>query len=200
MVAQLWMPKYQFMRQSINNRRRGVPFALWSEIFALWRDHARRPALPLLLAMLLFVSAPFTASANCSFEMGGHEHEASTSHSHNSAEMADDHHAHDAVTTDDHHAHDSKPQVTDAHGAILQAPATCCSCSSEPINATVAPLSAPHHPKADSHALVYAVVNALPVYRFDALEGLHTRAGPPTDKSPLLSLASLIGRAPPISL
>ncbi len=177
------------MRQPTNNRRPRVPVVLWSEIFALWRDHARRPALPLLLAMLLFVAAPLTASVDCSSEMSGHSHEVSANHSHGSAEMADDYHAHDVA-----------PQVTALHGATLQAPATCCSCSSEPINATVASLPAPHSPKADSHALVYAVVNALLVYRFDALEGLHTRAGPPTGKTQLLCLASLIGRAPPVSL
>lgn len=187
------------MRQPTNNRRPRVPAALWSEIFALWRDHARRPALPLLLAMLLFVSAPFTASANCASEMGGHGHEASSSHAHGVAATTDEHHADDA-STDDHHAHDSAPQAKASQGATLQAPATCCSCSNEPINATVATSSAPQNPKADSHALVYAVVNALPVYRADALEGLHTRAGPPTGKPQRLSLASLIGRAPPLSL
>lgn len=189
------------MRKPVNNRRQGVPAALWSEIFALWRDHARRPALPLLLAMLLFVSAPLMASASCASEMGGHGHEASTSHAHGVAAMTDDHHAHDvAAAPDDHHAHDSAPQVTASQGATLQAPATCCSCSNEPISATVAALSAPKNPKADSHALVYAIVNASPIYRVDALEGLHTRAGPPTGKPQLFSLASLIGRAPPVSL
>ncbi len=188
------------MRQLTNNRRQGVPAVLWSEIFALWRDHARRPALPLLLAMLLFVSAPLAASASCASEMGGHGHEASTSHAHGVAATTDDHHAHDEAASDDHHAHDSAPQAAASQGATLQAPATCCSCSDEPISATIVAVSAPKNPKADSHALVYAIVNALPVYRADALEGLHTRAGPPIGKPQRLSLASLIGRAPPVSL
>lgn len=174
------------MRQPINNRRRGVPAVLWSEILALWRAGARRPALPLFLAMLLWVAAPFTAQAECSLEMGGHRHETAEAH----------HHVEEAGHYDSHAA----PQAGGAHSARLQAPASCCSCSSEPIDATVAVLFAPHHSHADGHALVYTAIEALPVYRFDALEGLHTRAGPPTGKPQLLSLASLTGRAPPVSL
>ncbi len=170
------------MRQPTNNRRPRVP---WSEIFALWRDGARRPALPLLLALLLFVAAPFTAQADCSLEMGGHGHGVAETH----------HHADEA----EHHAPHAAPQADNAHGATLQTPASCCSCSNEPLTATVATVSALHSPKADSHALVYASVHTLPVYRFDVFEGLHTRAGPPTGKPQLLSLASLIGRAPPVS-
>lgn len=176
------------MRQPTDNRRRGMPAVLWSEIFALWRNSARRPALPLLLALLLFVAAPFAATADCSAEMGTHSHQSGVTHTHDSA-----------TTADEHHAHDAAPHAAASHGATVQSPATCCSCSSEPLHAMVATLSTPHHSQADSHALVYADVSALPVYRFDALEGLRTRAGPPTGRPQLLSLASLIGRAPPVS-
>ena len=169
------------MRKPTNDAHGNIPAALWSGLIALWRAPARRPAPPLLLALLLFVAAPFAAPMDCSLEMGGHGHGTAQVHLH-----ADAHPAH-AV-------------LVHFHGATLQTPASCCCCSCEPVNATFAPVSAPHQLQSDSHAMIYAVADALPTYRFDSLCGLNTRAGPPTGKPQRLSLDSLIGPAPPVSL
>ncbi len=183
------------MRKPTNDARGNVPAALWSELIALWRASARRPTWPLLMALLLFVSAPLTASMDCSLEAGGHSHaaEASDSHHHADEDSGAPHHSDEAS---DHHDH---AQVA-AQGATLQAPATCCSCSSEPVNATVVAVNSPQQHKADSHAVIYAAPSLLPTYRFDSLHGLNTRAGPPTGKPQRLSLVSHIGPAPPIFL
>ncbi len=177
------------MRQPTSNRRRGVPAALWSEFLALWRVCARRPAWPLVLALLLFAAAPLTAPMDCSLEASGHSHNSQAGESHHHAD--DGHHPDD---TSDHHDH---AQVT-VKGAALQAPASC-SCSSEPVNAVVAAVSAPHQYKTDSHAVTYVVADVAPAYRVDALRGLNTRAGPP-GKSQRLSLVCQLGPAPPVSL
>ena len=165
-----------------NDARGNIAAALWSGIIALWRAGARRPAWPLLLALLLLVGAPLAAPLDCALEMGGHSHEGASAASHH------------AIENGEHRA-----QIA-GKGAILLAPEVCCCCFSEPVNATVAEISAPHQPKADSHAVIYRVARLLPVYRFDALCGLHTRAGPPTGKPQRLALVSHIGPAPPISL
>ena len=131
----------------------------------------------------------------CPPEAGGHSHgvEASESHSRADENSGASHHSDGAS---DHHDH---AQVA-AKSATLQAPAACCSRSSEPVNATVVAISSPHQHKADSHAVIYVIKDGLLTYRFDSLRGLNARAGPPTGKPQRLSLASLIGRAPPVSL
>lgn len=183
------------MRKPTNDGRGKSSAALWSGLIALWRVGARRPAWPLLMALLLWVSTPLAASMDCSPESGGHSHGAEVSESHHHADEGSgaSHHSDGAS---DHHDHaQAAPQ-----GVALQAPATCCSCFSEPINATVVALSSPHQHKADSHAVTYAVKSLLPIYRYDSLCGLNARAGPPTGKPQRLSLVSHIGPAPPISL
>lgn len=183
------------MRKPKNDARGKGSVALWSGLIALWRVGARRPVWPLLMALLLWVSTPFAASMDCSLEAGAHAHGAEVSESHHHADEGSgaSHHSDDAS---DHHDH---AQVA-SQGAALQAPATCCSCSSEPMNATVVAVSSPHQHKADSHAVIYAVKSLLPTYRTDSLCGLNARAGPPTGKPQRLSLASYVGPAPPISL
>ncbi len=183
------------MRKPTNDARGNISAALWGGLVALWRIGVRRPAWPLLMALLLFVSTPFAASMDCSLEAGGHSHgvEVSESHSHADEDSGASHHSDDASEYHDH------AQVA-VKAATLQAPATCCSCSSEPVNATVVAIGSPHQHKADLHAVIYAAASALPIYRFDALRGLNSRAGPPIGKPQRLSLASLIGRAPPVSL
>lgn len=173
------------MRKPLNDARGDYSVALWSGFIALWRAGARRPAWPLLMALLLFVSTPFAAPMNCSLEVGEHSHTSEVAESHSHSE-GDYHHHHAAV------AH--------LNSATLQAPATCCSCSSETINATVVAVNSPRQHKADSHAVIYAVTDAVPVYRFDSLRGLHTRAGPFAGKPQRLSLVSHIGPAPPLLL
>ncbi len=183
------------MRKPTNDARGNIPAALWSGMIALWRAGARRPAWPLLMALLLFVSTPFAAAMDCSPEAGGHSHAAEIreSHHHADEDSGAPHHSDEAS---DHHDH---AQVA-AKGATLGTPATCCSCSSEPVSATVVAVSSPQQHNADSHAVIYVATSLLPTYRTDSLRGLNTRAGPPTGKPQRLSLVSHIGPAPPISL
>ena len=179
---------------------------LWSEFLALWFDRTRRRAVPLLLATLLLLIPSLPARSDCSCGMPGQHH-------HEMAHCPDgDGDDHDEDEAHEHHemgaaARSASARTGQAHFVAGNVAATsrtmtaCCSCSRAPLTAAVvaAPVPSPVH--ADGQSLVTVRADATPVFRFDSLAGLFGRAGPPPDSKPkLLFLASLAGRAPPVSL
>ncbi|PQV63595.1 hypothetical protein B1R32_11061 [Abditibacterium utsteinense] len=168
---------------------------LWSGCLALWHDRTRRRALPLLLAALLLLVPSFPASADCPCELGeaahapAHHHEASDAHAHGEREFH---------SAEQDHAVTQSP-VAQSPVAFSLRTAECCSCPRPPLSVVAVAVPAPSTISADYQALIYAGVHLLPAYRFDVLSGLFGRAGPPNDKPQLLFLASLVGRAPPVS-
>lgn len=191
------------MQRRVGQRNR-VMAMLWSGFLALWHDRTRRPALPLLLASLLLLMPPMPARAACSCDNEAHHQEMAAHHQEEHSHGKSDFHAH--FTPDEPVAVSSAGQpVSHAH---LDGPSqsagvvtACCSCPRAPLSAPVLAPSAPPNIHADAQALVYVRASALPVYRLDALTGLFGRAGPlPESKPKPLFLASLSGRAPPVSL
>ncbi len=184
---------------------------LWSEFLALWFDRTRRRALPLLLATLLLLIPSLPARSDCSCELSdegsspAHHHEECEAHEHHDEQS--EAHGHLAVSASASVANSVFGGVGHAHlvplGGVTSARpgATCCSCSRVPLSAVSTVVAPPSQANAHSQTLAYVRVNALSVFRFDSLTGLFGRAGPPPDSKPkLLFLASLPGRAPPVSL
>lgn len=180
---------------------------LWSEFLALWFDRTRRRALPLLLATLLLLIPSLPASADCSCEVGEGPHAA---HQHDQSEAQEHHHDDDEGYSHGAQSHASVLAQSAGHAHVVGwsqvvAPRTetvCCSCSRAPIGAAVVTLAAPtsSSTNADTQALVYVRALIVPPFALDALTGLFGRAGPSEGKPQLVFLASLTGRAPPVSL
>lgn len=179
---------------------------LWSGVLALWHDRTRRGALPLLLASLLLLAPPMPARSDCSCD-GDERPQIALPHHHEA-------HHHEGEESRSHSTRSGSPSLSspswrrNGHvnvGAASQTAnltvATCCSCPRAPLGAPVVATFVPTSVHIDSQALVYVRASALPVYRFDTLTGLFGRAGPPPNSKPKpLFLASLSGRAPPVSL
>ncbi len=193
--------------QQRGGQKERVMIVLWSEFLVLWLDRTRRRALPLLLATLLLLIPSLPARSDCSCEMSGEGHQ-QMAHHHEGEDCDHDEseeHAHSAAieqssfvgSQNGSHAH----LVTLSQRAVSRGVTTCCSCSTAPAPAAVVAATAPSNVHADNHTLLYVRVSALSAYSFDALAGLFGRAGPPAQSKPKhLFLASLSGRAPPISL
>lgn len=207
------------MQKPRAGQRQWVMSVLWSGFLALWHDRARRHALPLLLATLLLLFPSLPARSDCSCEFGEHYHQGEHHYqgehhqmvSHHEGEETDhdesEAHEHSIVQGAAAFANSAALQAGHAHpGAWTQlrtsgAGAACCSCPSAPLSAAF--VAAPASPQTSTHsqALIYVRTHALPVYGFHALTGLFGRAGPSAQSKPqLLFLASLAGRAPPVSL
>jgi len=184
---------------------------LWSEFLALWFDRTRRRALPLLLATLLLLIPSLPARSDCSCELEGahphpgaaHHHEEGEAHEHHregsgahQSPLATSASALRSAGTGGHAHFVALAGVSSAHpGAVY------CPCPRAPVSAVCAVAATPSQVNADSHALVYVRVDAPSPYRIESLIGLFGRAGPPAGSKPkLLSLSSLAGRAPPVSL
>lgn len=199
------------MHKRTAGQRERVMAVLWSEFLALWFDRTRRRAVPLLLATLLLLIPSLPARSECSCEFSGegsslaHHHEEGEAHEHHDEQSEARQHpagrastsVANSISAGGGHAH------LVAVGQVVSAEpgAVCCSCSRSPLSAVSTVVASPSQANADSQTLVNARVNALSVFRFDSLTGLFGRAGPPPDSKPkLLFLASLPGRAPPVSL
>ena len=184
---------------------------LWSEFLALWLDRTRRRALPMLLATLLLLIPSLPARSACSCEMPGeghlqmahhHEGENSEGEDHDECEAHAAARGRGAVSSQVGHARPAASRaVTLSQNTVSRSMTTCCSCPNAPAPSAVAVTTASFNSHADNQTLVYAQVSVLSPFSFDALTGLFERAGPPDRGKPEhLFLASLAGRAPPVSL
>jgi len=186
-----------------------VMIVLWSEFLALWLDRTRRRALPLLLATLLLLIPSLPARSACSCEIPGEGH-LQMAHHHEGENSEGEDHDHDeceARTAAKERGSVSSRNVGHARPAassqstVSRSVTTCCSCPNAPAPSAVAVTTASFNSHADNQTLVYAQVNVLSLFSFHALTGLFGRAGPPDRGKPEhLFLASLAGRAPPVSL
>ena len=184
-------------------RREWIMAVLWSGSLALWCDRARRRALSLLLATLLLLIPSFPAQADCTY-VGEGSHAA---HHHEEDEACEHHDEEAAAPKVERRASSTSPTRGHAHVVAwsqissARTATTCCSCPRAPLGTAVVSTSvpAPSQAGADTQALVYVRVNAFVPFAFDALTGLFGRAGPPGSKPKAVFLASLTGRAPPVS-
>ncbi len=185
-------------------QRQRVMAVLWSEFLALWFERTHRRAVPLLLATLLLLFPSLPALPDCSCEMSGEHHPGMSFH-HEEHEVHQHKHLRgqaalaSSVFAPAHHVH----LVAGSKTMVSRAGMACCSCAHIPPTAAVAaaPISSSVH--ADSESLTYMSASVLPVFRVDVLSGLFGRAGPASEantKPQILFLASLAGRAPPVSL
>lgn len=173
--------------------------ALWSEFLALWFDRTRRRALPLLLAALLLLIPSLPAPADCSCEVEG----SSPAHHHHDGEEHEHPHAALASVASFTPASSARGHLAVlSQGVAAQLGASFCSCPRAPVSTSaVSAVGASSQPGADGQNLVCAGVTAPAIRRVICLIGLFGRAGPPSESKPqLLSLSSLVGRAPPVSL
>ncbi len=179
---------------------------LWSEFLVLWFDRTRRRVLPLLLATLLLLIPSLPARANCSCEPGEHHHQEVPCHDGDEHEKGEAHeHEHSfhtrAVATSASTRTGRVQLLAGSRLTVSRAQIACCSCTRAPVSVAVVavPVASGFH--ADSQSLTFVRVNAHAVFCFDVLSGVFGRAGPAPDGKPqLVFLASLAGRAPPVSL
>ena len=178
---------------------------LRSEYLAWWRDLTRRSALPLLLTSLLLLMPSLPAPADCFCEsdqpQGIAAHSDAEAHIHENSEAPSKGQKPgslpNAASPTAQHSH----LVARRQMALSRTVTACCSCSQAPLTAAIVAGPTPSKTHADSQPLVYVEAHDSGAFRFDCLTGLFGRAGPaPRSKPKLLFLASLVGRAPPVSI
>lgn len=180
---------------------------LRSEYLAWWRDRTRRSALPLLLATLLLLMPTLPAPADCFCE--GEQPQAMAGHSHTESHVHEESERHETSTAKKTIASANVASLTTEHshlvaGSQITASRTetaCCSCSQATLTTAVVACPTPSKAHADSQPVIYVEARVSGAYRFDCLTGLFGRAGPFFRSKPkLIFLASLAGRAPPVSI